>query len=55
MTIRTSRQWRVNEAVVEAESRLRHSGIVTVVISGKCGLGRVVRTKWRGASTQERW
>ena len=43
-----------NEAVVEAESTLRHKDIVGTICKGRQGLGSEPTTRWKGASARER-
>ena len=51
---RTGRKWDVNQAVEEAESRLRHSDIVGTTTHGRLGLGCITRTRWKNATAEER-
>ena len=52
--IRTGRKWKAEEAVAEAESRLRHQDLVGTVAQGRLGLGCVTRSSWKSANTAER-
>ena len=52
--IRTGRKWKAEDAVAEAESRLRHQDIVGTVAHGRLGLGCVTRSSWKSANTAER-
>ena len=52
--VRTGRKWKAEQAVKEAEARLRHKDIVGTVAQGRQGLGCVTRSSWRLASTEEK-
>lgn len=52
--VRTGRKWRAQEAVEQAESRLRHSVLVGPVSSGRAGLGSVATTRYDKALGKDR-
>jgi hypothetical protein len=52
--ILTGRKWKAEEAVKDAESRLRHSDIVGTVTEGRLGLGCVTRSQWSKAGQKVR-
>ena len=52
--VQSGQKWKANEAVVEAESRLRHKDIVGTTCKGRQGLGSESTTRWKGASARER-
>ena len=52
--VNTGRKWKADKAVGEAESRLRHSGIVGSVAQGRLGFGYITRSCWSKASEKER-
>ena len=52
--VQSGQEWKANEAVVEAESRLRHKDIVGTICKGRQGLGSESTTRWKGASARER-
>ena len=52
--VRTGRKWRAQEAVEQAESRLRHSVLVGPVASGRAGLGSVATTRYDKALGKDR-
>ncbi|XP_073716891.1 uncharacterized protein [Misgurnus anguillicaudatus] len=54
ITVRTGRKWRVQEAVDQAEARLRHSVLVGSVAVGRAGLGSHTRPRYDKAQGTER-
>ncbi|XP_061589349.1 uncharacterized protein LOC133454644 [Cololabis saira] len=52
--VRTGRKWRAQEAVDQAESRLRHSELVGKVASGRAGLGSNPRPSYNKTQGKER-
>ncbi|XP_063050108.1 uncharacterized protein LOC134444859 [Engraulis encrasicolus] len=52
--VRTGRKWCAQEAVNQAESRLRHSELVGTVASGRAGLGSNPRPSYNKAKGKER-
>ena len=51
---RTRLKWKAQDALEEAESRLRHKDLVGTVTQGRLGLGCITRAQWRGASSHQR-
>ena len=51
---RTRLKWKAQDALEEAESRLRHKDLVGTVTQGRLGLGCITRAQWRGASSRQR-
>nr|XP_055028991.1 uncharacterized protein LOC129418090 [Misgurnus anguillicaudatus]XP_055035306.1 uncharacterized protein LOC129423146 [Misgurnus anguillicaudatus] len=54
ITVRTGRKWRAQEAVDQAEARLRHSVLVGSVAVGRAGLGSHTRPRYDKAQGTER-
>ncbi|XP_075343502.1 uncharacterized protein LOC142401936 [Odontesthes bonariensis] len=52
--VRTGRKWCAQEAVNQAESRLRHSELVGTVATGRAGLGSNPRPSYNKAKGKER-
>ncbi|XP_076113544.1 uncharacterized protein LOC143081178 [Mytilus galloprovincialis] len=52
--IRTGRKWKAEEAVNEAETRLKHSVIVGVTAVGRQGFGMTTKTRWDTANEKGR-
>nr|XP_057943465.1 uncharacterized protein LOC131138512 [Doryrhamphus excisus] len=54
ITVRTGRKWRAQEAVDQAEARLRHGVLVGSVAVGRAGLGSHTRPRYDKAQGRER-
>ncbi|XP_038131552.1 uncharacterized protein LOC119776958 [Cyprinodon tularosa] len=54
ITVRTGRKWRAQQAVNQAEARLRHSVIVGSVAVGRAGLGSLTKLRYDQARGQVR-
>ncbi|KAI4871604.1 hypothetical protein NFI96_026152, partial [Prochilodus magdalenae] len=52
--VRTGRKWRAQEAVDQAEARLRHSVLVGTVAAGRAGLGNKPRPHYNQVQGKER-
>ncbi|XP_076109046.1 uncharacterized protein LOC143077044 [Mytilus galloprovincialis] len=52
--IRTGRKWKAEEAVKEAETRLKHSVIVGVTAVGRQGFGMTTKPRWDTANEKGR-
>ncbi|KAK0145691.1 hypothetical protein N1851_015413 [Merluccius polli] len=52
--VRTGRKWRAQDAVDQAEARLRHSVLMGAVASGRAGLGSNTRPQYNKARGKER-
>lgn len=52
--VQTGRKWKANEAVQEAQERLRHKDIVGNVCTGRQGIGVMTRASWAKANQKER-
>ncbi|XP_076075792.1 uncharacterized protein LOC143046522 [Mytilus galloprovincialis] len=52
--IRTGRKWKAEEAVKEAETRLKHSVIVGVTAVGRQGFGMTTKPRWDTSNEKER-
>lgn len=52
--VRTGRKWRAQEAVDQAEARLRHSVLVGTVTSGRAGLGCIQSSRYDKAQGKDR-
>ena len=52
--VRTGRKWKAQDAVEQAEARLRHSVLVGAVASGRAGLGSNPRPQYNKAQGKER-
>ena len=52
--LNTGRKWLAQNALEEAEARLRHSDIVGTVTHGRLGLGIITRSQWRTATDSQR-
>ena len=52
--VNTGRKWKAEEAVKQAESRLRHSDSVGTATSGWQGLGLSPATRWCTANKSDR-
>ena len=51
---RTRFKWKAQDALDEAESRLRHKDLVGTVTQGRLGLRCITRAQWRGVSSRQR-
>ncbi|XP_051978700.1 carnitine O-palmitoyltransferase 1, liver isoform-like [Xyrauchen texanus] len=54
ITVRTGKKWRTQEAVEQAEARLRHGVLVGSVAVGRAGLGSHIRPRYDKAQGSER-
>ncbi|XP_049337547.1 uncharacterized protein LOC125802987 [Astyanax mexicanus] len=54
ITVRTGRKWKAQEAVEQAEARLRHGILIGSVAVGRTGLGSYARPRYDKAQGKER-